>query len=105
MNILLLEDFVLVASLSLVGGIGGYLQGVRTEKIKSSWINFFTDLTLAVSLGLAIAYIGHARSWNPALVCALALLCGNNAAELFDLINQLKKEFLLKKIKKDNNDL
>lgn len=91
MNILIIEDFALVAALSIIGGVGGYLNGVRQGKFKPSFLNFFTDIFLAITIGLAIAYIGHAQKWNPAIVCALALVLGNNGAESISLLQGIIK--------------
>lgn len=97
MVILIIEEFVLVSCLSMVGGIGAYLQGVREEKFKASFLNLLTEITLSLTVGLAIAYIGHSRDWEPAIVCALALILGNNGADTISFLKTLLKEFVTKR--------
>ncbi|WP_318491891.1 hypothetical protein [Photobacterium leiognathi] len=100
MVIILIEEFALVVGLSLVGGIGSYLQAVRDNKLAGGLLSFLTEITLSIIVGLSIAYIGHAYEWNPAIVCALALILSNNAADTISFIKTLMKDFVSKKFSK-----
>ena len=98
MVVLILEEFVLVSCLSMLGGVGAYLQGVREGKITASFLNLLTELTLSLTVGLAIAYIGHSRDIEPAIVCALALIFGNNGADTISFFRTLIKDFVTNRL-------
>lgn len=97
MLIVVIEEFILVCALSAIGGLGAYLQSIRDKKTQPSFINFFTEIVLSLIVGLTLAYVGHARNWNPAIVCALALILGNNGADTISFIRQIAKNFINKK--------
>lgn len=87
-----LELALLFIVLSLLSGVGGYLQNVRHKTYENSTLHFFAELSMALVSGLFVAFIGIYKSWNPALTCALVLVASNNGADTVAFIkNELKK--------------
>lgn len=67
--------------LSLLCGIAVFMQGVREERIKRDWFNFFTEVLIALISG-ATAYLTAAHyQWEEALLFLSVLFASNNGRE------------------------
>ena len=89
------EDFlVLVIALSIFSGIGSFLHGKREERLKGGAIDFFTEITLAVVVGLVVAYIGEGQNLERTFTCALVLVLSNNGADAIEIIRKIVRNHL-----------
>lgn len=93
-TVITMEFALLVSALSVLSGIGSYLQGVRENRLKGRFLDFFTEVTLALVVGLATAYTGHSMKLNEAMTCALVLIFSNNGADTVALLKKIFKQLL-----------
>ena len=89
--------------LSLLGGVGAYLQGVRDGRIKKGVSNAFTEMTLALVMGLIVLYVGQWQAWPLPLVYVLILVLSNNASEHLSFLGSLVERLVLRKFNLKGN--
>lgn len=80
----------LVAALSVLCGLGTYLQGRREGRL-SGFLDLFAEITLAVIVGLTVAYIGETQNIAKGYTCAAVLILSNNGS---DTINAIRSELI-----------
>lgn len=98
MNLILTADLTLLFSaLSILSGVGSYLQGVREKRLAGGSRDFLTEIILALIAGLAFAYLGHSQEWNEAMTCFLVLMVSNNGAETIAIIRKALKQSIQKR--------
>ncbi len=81
----------LVAILSVLSGIGSYLQGHREGRLRNGLIDLLTEVIFALIAGLATGYVSEAYEVKRGFTCALVLILSNNATET---LGQLKMVLL-----------
>jgi len=96
LSIILVHEVVAVI-LSIVGGLGSYLQRVRNEELQKSIFNFITELVLSIITGLAVLYVGQWQVWEPALINALILILTNNGSETITTAKAYLSSFIRSK--------
>lgn len=84
--------------LSLLGGVGSYLQGCRSGELQRTLFNLFTELVLAITIGLAIVNLGEWLGWNPALTSLLVILAANNGGDSLAKSREVACKYIYKKI-------
>lgn len=86
MPIVVLDEgfLALVIALSVLSGVGTFLQGKRDKRLTGGLIDFFTEITLAVVVGLTIAHIGEGQNLDRSFTCALVLILSNNGADTLE---------------------
>lgn len=75
------NTIAIAALLSLLSGIAVFLQGVREERIKRDWLNFFTELSVAFISGATAYFAAVHYQWEHALLFLSVLLASNNGRE------------------------
>lgn len=104
MSILISLDFsLLVAGLSVLSGVGSYLQGVREEQLKKGFLDFAAEITLALVVGLAVAFLGQYKQWSETLVCFLVLILSNNGGEAMLKIKRFLNKQIDQRLGSNNN--
>ncbi|EKO3439484.1 hypothetical protein NTE19_003376 [Vibrio fluvialis] len=89
-----LELVLTAAALSVLSGSASYLQGCRQGRIKPSFFNLITELSLSLVTGQAVMQLAIWGQVSPPATNAAILVLTLNAAETIDRL----KERLLKKI-------
>lgn len=91
------QSFALsVLALSILSGVGSYLQGKRLDRLKGGLIDLLTEITLALVVGLVVAYVCESRGVERNLTCALVLILSNNGADSLFLLRQFAIDRLSK---------
>ncbi|HHA1306249.1 TPA: phage holin family protein [Enterobacter kobei] len=89
MNINLLSELpqvVLTVPLSLVCGVGGYLNDVRNGAKKASVLELGADVSMALLVGILTSLIGQWRELPEKLIYGLIILLASNGDEVMALI-------------------
>ncbi|WP_369523040.1 phage holin family protein [Vibrio campbellii] len=74
--------------LSLLSGLGSYLNARRTERLQSGWVSFLAEMTLALTVGLTVTYLCEAKQVDRRVTMALVLILSNNGAETYSKFRQ-----------------
>lgn len=90
-----LELALLFIALSLLSGIGAYLQAARHKAEFRGLFHFLSEVVTALISGLFVAFIGVHINMKPALTCAMVLIASNNGAEMLSIV----KDSVIKKYK------
>lgn len=77
----------LVVLLSLLSGVGSFLQGKREGRLTNA-LDLLSEVVLALIVGLIVAYVGEANNIERGYTCALVLVLSNNGS---DTLNSLRK--------------
>ncbi|QFT40134.1 MULTISPECIES: phage holin family protein [unclassified Vibrio] len=85
-----------VLALSALSGIGSYLQGRREARLKGGFMDLITEITLALVVGLIVAYVLESHGMERGYTCALVLVASNNGADSLAAIRQLAIKGLAK---------
>lgn len=97
-------EFAVIIALSLLGGVGSYLQQCRAGELERTSFNMMTELTLALTGGLTIAYICHWQGFSPALTDAAVLLFANNGGETMHKLKQIALSAITNRVSAANNE-
>lgn len=68
--------------LSFLCGLGVYLYGRRTGRLKGGWLDLTTELVLAQIGGLSGFYLGQYKGWEDPAMFLAVLCCSNNGIEV-----------------------
>ncbi|MDW2187564.1 hypothetical protein R7Z80_17040 [Vibrio sp. 1733] len=89
------ESFAIsVLALSVLSGVGSYLQGIREQRLAGGFLNFLTELTLALVVGLIVAYLCESEGVEAGYTSALVLIASNNGADSINFIRKLASQML-----------
>lgn len=77
-----------VTILSVLSGVGSYLHGRRTGRLKRGWIDFAAEITLALVVGLIVTYLCEVAEMDRRITMAIVLILSNNGAETYTKLRQ-----------------
>lgn len=96
-DVVITDEFaLLVSALSVLSGIGSYLQGCREKRLTSGFQDLVTEVVMAVVVGLIVAYAGNSLDMDKGYLCAAILVFSNNGSESLLWIKQLSRKHLHK---------
>ena len=99
-SVFLTSELIVTASLlSLLGGLGSYLHGCREGRFDRSWINAFTEIVLALVVGLVVMYLGDWQGWPKGLTCVLILVLSNNGGDTLALAKGWISRYVTNRLK------
>lgn len=75
------ENLLFAVCLSLISGLGVFMNSVREKKHKASVFNFVAECVQALTAGLATFFLVKWLGWDESILFAAVLLCGNNSKE------------------------
>ncbi|WP_254446390.1 holin [Pantoea sp. CCBC3-3-1] len=78
--------------LSLLSGIGVYLQGIREGRIKGTVLDFFTESSIAVTAGLMAYYVGRHQHFDESIIYFSVLLSSNNGNEVVHIAKRINSD-------------
>lgn len=92
---------LIVFAVSVLSGVGSFLQQRRTQRQKhDGWfIELISELVLACTAGLAALFVGLWQEFPIPLTCLLALITASNGAYFIEL----GKKILTNKINSGGN--
>ena len=101
-------DAVVTVFLSLIGGLGSYLHGVRTSRIERKAFEFFTEVLLALIVGLIVMNAAASIELPSSVTAVLILTLTNNSDESIlefksHLMQRLRYRMGMKPIKATNS--
>jgi len=79
------ETLLYAICLSLVSGLGVFMNGVRGQKHKASIFDFIAECVNALTAGLVTFFLVKWLGWDESFLYAAILLCGNNAKEFLEV--------------------
>lgn len=85
-----------VLALSILSGVGSYLQGIREQRLAGGFQDFLTELTLALVVGLIVAYMCESEGVEAGYTSAFVLIASNNGADSINFIRKLASQTLAK---------
>lgn len=89
------ELAIVIFVLSIVSGIGSYLHGCRSGRLKRSYYDCITEVVLALVAGFVVAFFSDAYKIHPSITCASALLAANNGAEFLSISKTVMHKYLV----------
>ncbi len=98
-----IEVVVAAGLLSLLGGLGSYLQGVREGRFPHNVLNAVTEIVLALSAGLLVMYLGQWQHWPQPLTSVLILLGSNNGGDTFVFLKRTVSQYVTNRFNSDGN--
>lgn len=94
-----IETAATACVLALVGGVGSYLQGCRDKRIERGFFSASTEISLALTAGLAMMYLGLWREFHPAMTNFLILILTNNGGDSISKLKGMLLTFVTAKLK------
>ncbi|CAH0543092.1 phage holin family protein [Vibrio marisflavi] len=87
-----------VIGFAILSGVGTFLNRKREGQIKGGFVDFLTEVVLALVVGISVACVADSWDVERGVTCAAVLVLSNNGAESLVsirkiVINQLRKLF------------
>lgn len=77
-----------VLALSFLSGMGSFLHGKRVSRLNGGFMDLITEITLAIVVGLVVAYMCESEEVDRNITCALVLILSNNGADSLAFLRQ-----------------
>lgn len=87
-----LVPIAITVGLSFLSGVGVFLMGIREERIKGGFLDFFTEVSIAITAGLMAYYIGRHQQFDESIIYFSVLLSSNNGNEVIHIAKRLNSE-------------
>lgn len=90
-----ISQVAVAVGLSILSGVGVYLHGRREDRLRGGFLDFSTELLIAVTAGLMAYYVGQYRQLDKSIIYFSVLLASNNGQAVLGMAKRVNTDAII----------